>query len=386
MAGKVKIFLFSDALGYELAQKYKFMENELVCRYPVRTQFGYSSTAVPTILSGEPPTSHGHFSFFFRSIESPFKFFKYIHFFFHPEVIFNNHRIRNRVSRLIAGWKKYTGYFNLYKVPYNRLPFFDYCEKKDIFAPGGLAPVKNIYDMLTEAGVNFRISDWRKSDADNIKQAMEWVEQGEVEFLFIYTAGLDGMLHFHVHEPETVASRFKDFAGKVRELLALAHEKYDDVGFYLFSDHGMTPLAGKVDLRKRLESKPYKFGRDYIVSYDSTMLRIWFLKPEAREDLMRCMDGEPGHWLSEDEKKAYEINFADKKYGDEIFLLDVGVQMVPSDMGSAAIPGMHGYAPEDKDSTACLMTEKEPPLIPAKIAEFFDLMKIEADDLRKGKK
>ena len=63
MLNQVKIFLFSDALGYEIVQRYKFMPEEFPVRLPVRTQFGYSSTCVPTILTGEPPTRHGHFSF-----------------------------------------------------------------------------------------------------------------------------------------------------------------------------------------------------------------------------------------------------------------------------------------------------------------------------------
>ena len=55
MKDRVKIFMFSDALGYEIVQRYRFMTDEFPVRLPVRTQFGYSSTCVPTILSGEPP-------------------------------------------------------------------------------------------------------------------------------------------------------------------------------------------------------------------------------------------------------------------------------------------------------------------------------------------
>ena len=87
MPKKLKVFLFSDALGYELAQHYDFMENELPYRHPVRTQLGYSSAAVPTILSGEPPTVHGHFSFFCRTGQYPFWFFRYLHPFLRPKFI-----------------------------------------------------------------------------------------------------------------------------------------------------------------------------------------------------------------------------------------------------------------------------------------------------------
>lgn len=381
----VKIFLFADALGFELIRRFRFMERELPCRYPVRTQFGYSSTAVPTILSGAPPTRHGHFSFFYRAAgRSPFAFFRYWHWLLHPSAVFDNHRVRHRLSRLIARHYGYTGYFNLYRVPYARLPYFDYCEKQDIFAPGGLAPVPNLYDMLAAAGVNFHISNWRRSDEENLNEGIELLKRREKEFLFLYTAGLDGMLHFHIGDDATVAARFDAFADRVRELLATARANYDRVDFYLFSDHGMTPLAGSVDLKNRLEGAPYRFGRDFLVCYDSTMVRLWVLNPEAGPALQSRLDGAPGHWLSAAEKAAWNIDFADRRYGDEIFLLDPGIQLAPSDMGAKAIPGMHGYAPEDAHSTAALLATAEPPLAPECIADYFRLMELEAAALRKG--
>jgi len=130
MLNQVKIFLFSDALGYEIVQRYKFMPDEFPVRLPVRTQFGYSSTCVPTILTGEPPTRHGHFSFFYRprGMKSPFSVFRRLHPFLHPSLVFDNHRIRHRMSVFLQRHLGFTGYFNLYRVPYARLPFFDYCE------------------------------------------------------------------------------------------------------------------------------------------------------------------------------------------------------------------------------------------------------------------
>ncbi len=382
MVKKLKIFLFSDALGYELAENYNFMRDRLPYRYPARTQFGYSSAAVPTILSGEPPTVHGHFSFFQRTGKSPFSFFKYLHPFFHPAFIFDNHRIRHRLGKLIAKWKNFNGYFNLYRVPYKRLPYFDYCEKVDIYAAGGLAPAQNLRDMLTEAGVSFHISDWRQSDDENLREAMALIKEEKYTFYFIYTAEIDAMLHFHVHEPGVVAEIFTTYADKVGKLLDTAHEHADDVAFYLISDHGMTPRSGTVDLKSLLECPPYRFGTDYIACYDSTMLRLWVLNPDARNELMARVEKAPGHWLDKAEKQQLNIDFADNSYGDEIFLLDPGIQLVPSDMSGKPIPGMHGYTPDDKDSTAALLSERQPPFVPESIADFFRLMRREAEDLR----
>ena len=46
----IPIYLFMDAMGWEIVQNYHFLESELPFRYPVQMQFGYSSTAIPTIL------------------------------------------------------------------------------------------------------------------------------------------------------------------------------------------------------------------------------------------------------------------------------------------------------------------------------------------------
>ncbi|MDD4817652.1 MAG: alkaline phosphatase family protein [Victivallaceae bacterium] len=383
MGKAVRVFLFSDALGWEIVNRYHFMESELAFRYPVRTQFGYSSTAVPTILSGEPPTEHGHFSFFFldRNGRSPFKVFRYCHFLLHPAWFFNNHRIRRRIGNFLKLIFGFTGYFNLYKVPYSRLALFDYCEKNDIFAPGGLGRVANLHDMLEKTGLKYNISDWRRGDEYNLDEAERLLNSGETEFMFVYTAGLDGMLHFHVGDPDFVAVELDRFAGRVRALMKAAAANYEDWALTVISDHGMTPLAGAVDLRSRVEALGLKFGRDYAASYDSTMLRVWILKPECRRALMDSMNGAPGHWLTAREKSDFQVDFPDGKYGDEIFLLDAGIQLVPGDMGDKPIPGMHGYSPLDKDSEASLLASSPPPMIPSGIAGFFTLMKLTAAEL-----
>ena len=61
----IPIYLFMDAMGWEIVQNYHFLESELPFRYPVQMQFGYSSTAIPTILTGKYPREHNHFSFYY---------------------------------------------------------------------------------------------------------------------------------------------------------------------------------------------------------------------------------------------------------------------------------------------------------------------------------
>ena len=52
-----------------------------------------------------------------------------------------------------------------------------------------------------------------------------------------------------------------------------------------------------------------------------------------------------------------------------------GVQIVPSDMGVRPLAGMHGYAPEDKDSYAAILSNAEIPPEIRHVADYFTLMK-----------
>ena len=112
------------------------------------------------------------------------------------------------------------------------------------------------------------------------------------------------------------------------------------------------------------------------------MLRVWFLNPDARGPILDAVSGAPGHWLTQDEKTALHVNFSDAAYGDEIFLLDPGVQVVPCDMGAKPIPGMHGFSPDDPDSAACFLSVRPLPENPHEIADFFRLMKRAASELK----
>ena len=51
----VKVFVFIDALGWEQVERYGFLRDLLPNRRKIEMQFGYSCTAIPTILTGKRP-------------------------------------------------------------------------------------------------------------------------------------------------------------------------------------------------------------------------------------------------------------------------------------------------------------------------------------------
>ena len=383
MTKKVYVFMFIDALGWEIVNKYNFLGDKFPHRYPAKMQFGYSCTAIPTILTGKSPQEHKHLSFYYyNQADSPFKIFKFLKCL--PSKIFDRWRVRHFLSKIIKKIKGYTGYFELYAMPFDKLEYFDYIEKTDLFVPGGLAPVNNIADELEKRNIKYHISNWRLSETENIKSLIDDLEEGEINFAFLYTAAMDGLLHRVTKNGKEIPGKLKFYQEKIDEVMRAAETKYDEFEFYVMSDHGMTTLLGEIDLKKEVGSLKHRFGQDYVAVYDSTMARFWFMNEDAKADITKLLGQvAKGHILSVDEIKKYDIDFEDNMYGELIYLLDPGYQIVPSDMGINSLPGMHGYAPEDKDSMASFLSMQPLENPPHWVGNYFDVMVEKMDEISK---
>ena len=385
MKRNIEIFLFIDAFGWELVKRTGFMEKELPHRRNIEMQFGYSSTAIPTILSGKTPAEHGHLGLFrFAPEDSPFKGLARIAPLMKPKSFWNRGRVRNWLSKLVKRHYGFTGYFQLYQMPFEKLALMDYCEKSDLFAPHGMGDVENLYDLLAGSGLEFHISNWHIGDRRNFEAARRAIAD-DTDFLFIYTAEMDAMLHqYPVLLHDAIRDKVEWYKREIEALLECCRTHGRTPRLTVISDHGMTPLTGTVDLKSAIEGTGLVFGRDYGICYDSTMLRATFLAPEAEETIMAALRPfeDRGHRLSVEEEKHYGIYRADRHFGDAIFLMDPGIQIAPSDMGLRPLNGMHGFAPEDKDSQAAIMSNAEFPDDVRRVADYFALMKARIDELR----
>ena len=380
---KIAVFMFIDAMGWEIIKNRRFLSDLLPHRYRVGMQFGYSSTAIPTILSGEKPTVHKHLSFYYYAPDkSPFKMMKRLGLGLLPSSIADRWRVRHILSKIVAKYYGYTGYFELYAMPFTRLPFFDYIEKTDIFVPGGLRPVKNIADVLEERRVPYHISNWRLQEIQNIEALAQEVKKGEIRFAFLYTAAMDGLLHRVTKAGAEVDLKMDWYESQIRRLIEEIRAVYQDVYFAVFSDHGMTTLAGVVDLKHAIGKLGFKFGKDYAAVYDSTMARFWFLNGSCKRSILETLAQTPNaHILDDEELRKYSVDFEDHMYGETFLLMDPGWQIEPCDMGLKALPAMHGFAPEHEDSYAAMLSS-EPVNIELKcVDDYFRLMSAKINSL-----
>ena len=377
----IEIFLFIDALGWKIVNDHQFLTALLPYRKKIEMQFGYSSSAIPTILSGKTPAGHGHLGLFrFAPQASPFKFLSRLSWLFKPASLWNRGRVRHHLSKVLKKLYGFTGYFQLYRMPLWKLKYMDYCEKKNLFIANGMDGIANLYDVLSEKGVNFHISDWHLSDEENYLAAGKAIENGK-NFLFVYTASLDGLLHDKVGDTSCVAEKLAAIQESIETLYKKAERYAETVHFTVISDHGMTPLSGTVDIMGKMENCGLVFGKDYGVCFDSTMARFYYLSENAEKIISGLMKEFPGRFLSKDEELKYGIYREDRAFGDGIFLLDAGIQIVPSDMGGKALNGMHGFAPENEHSFAAMLANEPLPPEIGKVADYFNLMIERAEKL-----
>lgn len=371
---KVKAFVFIDALGWKQAEKYGFLKDLLPHRRKIEMQFGYSCTAIPTILTGEPPSVHGHLAFYdYAPEKSPFKIMRLLAPLMIPRTFWNRGRVRGILSKLVKKFYRFTGYFQLYSVPIERLPKLDYCEKRDLFVPEGLKPTVNLADRWKASGKKYLISDWRLDENENFRIAAEAFRKGEIDRAFVYSAAFDALQHDNVGNDKVLSAKVAKYAESVRMLYEALKEGGRPFELTVFSDHGMTPLRGTADIPAAIKKTSLKWGKDYASAIDSTMARFWWIE-DAKEKVEAALKDFPGHWLDESEMKRYGIYREDRKFGDAIFLADPGIQFVPGDMGIKPLNGMHGYAPEDEDSDACWLSTEAVPEGVKRVRDYFGAM------------
>lgn len=372
---KLSLFVFIDALGWELVRRHAFLDDLLSAKAPLGTVLGYSSTCDPTILTGRLPREHGHFAFFcYNPSESPFRPFRSLAAL--PGFLTRRARVRRLMSKAIRRYLGYTGYFQIYNVPFHHLPLFDYSEKRDIYQPGGInGGVPTIFDQLREREIPFHLSNWRRGEAENLRSLEAAVISGGVRFAYLYLASLDADLHAHGTRSPVVSNKIRWYEHQLRRLVTLAGERYGAVNVYVFSDHGMTDVSEVCDLMAGVDRLDLRFGVDYAAVYDSTLARFWFLNEPARDRIAAALAAEPrGRILSAGELADYGCDFADRRYGELFFLMKPGVLICPSFMGARPLAGMHGYAPEHRDSLATFASNAAPDPMPRRLDELYHLM------------
>ena len=166
----------------------------------------------------------------------------------------------------------------------------------------------------------------------------------DADNLFIHFTELDGAGHAGFLSAEYFA-KLKWLDDKLKNIWQKYQERHPGANLIILSDHGFCSVEKFIRPEfERIGS--LKAGRDYFYFVDTTMVKFWFLSQAAKEAVLKYLSGlDFGRVLSEQERLASGI--ADKKFADEIFLLQPGIAFFPSFYGGIIkVKGVHGYGPE----------------------------------------
>ena len=67
----------------------------------------------------------------------------------------------------------YTGYFETYVIPVELLSYFDICEDKSIYEPGGFESCQSIFDIWKEKSIKYNCYTYTLSDEEVFRKAIE---------------------------------------------------------------------------------------------------------------------------------------------------------------------------------------------------------------------
>lgn len=383
MKAVLPLFVFVDACGWEIIRQDPFAREFAPLRKQLASVFGYSSTCVPSILSGRWPDEHRNWSYFvYDPKNSPFKSLRALRWL--PNAMTSRRIFRRWLSKFVKVQLSFRGYFDLYNIPFKYISLYDFTEKKSPLQPRGMNRGPNIFDFLEEKKIRYHVSQPENPEAQNLDALIADIGKEEIDFAFLYWPGLDGLLHMVGNQSPEVPAKLRIYEQWIEKLMAAAKQHYAEVRLYIFSDHGMANCDELLDLKAKIEPLPLRFGEDYVVVYDSTMARFWFFNDRARTEITRVLQGVPqGRIVPDAELKQMRTLFEDRYFGELIFLVKEGVLIVPSHMGERPIRGMHGYHPTDPQSYAMLCTNQ--PEIPDEVNAIPDIYKLMTRDAEAAK-
>jgi hypothetical protein len=374
MSGRsVHVFVLIDALGWHCLASREFLSDVLPYRRPLRTILGFSSGAIPTLLTGRAPAETGHWNLYAYDPQgSPFRWLRHLRFL--PDAVLDT-RVSRKVVKELG--RRMLGLGPLFEcaVTPRLLPWFRWTETRNIYAPGGIDGGGSIFDVLAASAVRHRVYSYHDgNDGELLARARRDLRESDATFFFVYLSQFDGFLHAHRTSEDLVTDRLGWYATELRRLFAEAREADPHAGFTITSDHGMAAVRQHVDLVSDVRALGLEMPDDYLAVYDSTMARFWTFSSRARARIPELLGRLPsGRLLTEGDLRELGIWFPDGRYGEHIFLLPPGAIFARSDFNGAGWTptGMHGYHPDDPESDAVYLSTRAPRVEPKTIADVY---------------
>lgn len=339
MAGRNRVLVvFVDAFGPDQLARFSDYLDFLPHRKSLGGILGYSSGALPSILTGTTPATHGRMCLFSEreagttSILRPLKWLGLL-----PRLVHERARVRQVVEKVLTKAARLEGYVALHKVPPELFEWLDMPEREDMFQADHIGGASTFLADARDAGLKVFAAPWQMPEPDRWAHTHQVLSTTAPDLAFLYCAELDGIMHREGpqgHEAEPAFQRIAKNIQRARESLGSDGSALTTL---VVGDHGMAKVSVFIDPRGLVTRVS-----DLRLFVDSTMLRAWGTDSQlARLRLEIEKEGWDGQWL--DEKQLAERHVPKNHlFGKAMFVLPEGAIFAPSFLGGR-VSGMHGY-------------------------------------------
>ncbi|MFO0755113.1 MAG: alkaline phosphatase family protein [Byssovorax sp.] len=347
------LVVFVDALGPSQLERFGSELGVLPHRKKLSGILGYSSGALPTVLTGVPPAVHGRMCLFSRrkegdpSILAPLSVLGLL-----PRVVHERGALRRALGKALSRARGLTGYVQLHRVPPEAFRWLDLPERDDMFQAETIGPARTFLADARKAGLSVYAARWQLPEAERWAEAHAELRKSRPDLAFLYATELDGNLHERGNRDPLIG----EVAARIGKRIAHARELLADDGASLTTivvgDHGMADVDRVVDPRPVLPSlAPAQ------VFVDSTMIRLWG-SPSALDRARLALERSslPGAWLGRDDLRDRRAPTEGSPFAEALWVMPEGTLLAPSFLGGK-VKGMHGYDLGTRSSFAALATD-----------------------------
>ena len=320
---------------------------------PLRPILGYSDAIRATVFTGRYPDETGYWmEYCYRPEASPWQGLSRL-----APVDRLPSDLALRGTKMVASAtamrylarRRGVPHLSLRHIPFRALDQFDFTLHEPMTAPEALG-YPSIFDECAATG-----RPWAYLDAARVRRGTDLLAQvdevpADAGLIFVYLHQIDMAAHLFGITSPLFWRRVRSTDELLGRICDRVRRRLGDVTTLVFSDHGMSALSRQAGIPE-LTRHPGFPGR-FFVALDATMVRLWYfdederLRQELRE---RVAARYPGHFLSPAEFAEHHLQFRERLYGDDIYLLPPGTAIFPNFQSYLKPKAMHAYDPADPD-------------------------------------
>ncbi len=343
---------------------------------PLHPILGYSDSIRATIFTGTYPDESGYWmEYCYRPDASPFKRaaqFAAIDRF--PSDLAQRvfkFALSKAVMPRVARSRGYES-LHLRHFPFRAMPFLDYTLHEPMMAPRALG-VPTIFDLLSEAGMKWSYISSASMRRKELLSAVDNIAP-DTDLVFVYLHQVDMASHLWGIESPRFWKAVQKTDSLTGEVLHHAGARIGEHNTLIFSDHGMSQIHRWIGIPELLRHPD--FGTRFCCALDATMVRLWYFDDDEtlRAELRDLVAGRfPGRFLGEQDLIDLHVHFSDRRYGDEMYLIEPGTVVHPNFHSYLRPKAMHAYHPDEPEQQGILIASAGPA---AALGEHADMIEI----------